>query len=300
MDGVDTEREQSAWRPVAVSGMLVLVALLCAAGCSIPAADGGSEVRDGSAWVVNGSGVQTLDLETINGACEVRGWDNPEISVRATKRSLYGTAELGRVSLNVTEGPTLGIRTVHPQPTARVSVDYVIRVPPSVGSIRIGTSNGAVLVEGVAGTISAESSNGAVRILGTGGDVEARSSNGPIEVRGANGTVTARTSNGPLSVDDAAGIGDLETSAGRLEADVRSVRGPVTVRNSNGSIELTLSPGLDAEIDAETTNGRIAVPAGLLTVAEQSDSRLRATAGDGGSRITIRTTNGDVRLTSHA
>lgn len=280
------------------TGVIVLAAVLLAAGCVVPGTGGGSEVRDVFTQTVSAVGVEALDLQTVDGACEVRQWTDPQISIQATKRSRYGQAELDRVSISVTEGRTLAVRTVPPQPLARVSVDYVVLVPASVGAVQIQTSNGAVLVDGVSARVSAQTSNGAVRVLDAGGDVAVQTSNGPVEVRGANGSVTARTSNGAVTVENASGIGDLETSNGRMTAEVRSTRGDVALRTSNGNVDLTLAAGLNAEIDAETSSGRISLPDGLLQVEERSDTRLRARAGTGGDTITVRTSNGDIGITA--
>ena len=260
---------------------------------------GGNEVRDVINRNVSAAGVEALDVQTINGAFEVRQWTEPAISIQATKRSRYGEAELDKVSISVTEGSTLSVRTEHPQPPARVVVDYVILVPASLGSVRLATSNGAVLVEGVSAAVSAESSNGAIRVQNVGSDVTARTSNGAVEIRGANGTVTARTSNGAVTVENATALGDLETSNGRLTAAVRGTQGDVTLRTSNGAIDLGLAPGLNAEIDAETSAGhRVVLPAGLLQVSEQTANRVRGTAGAGGGTVTIRTSNGDIGFTA--
>ena len=279
-------------------GVIVLASVLLTGCCGIPGTGEGAVVQEVFNQTVSAAGVTALDLQGVNGGCEVREWSEPQISIQATKRSRYGQAELDRVSVSVTEGSTLTVRTVHPTPSARVTVDYLILVPATVGTIGIKTSNGAVVADGVSAQVSAQTSNGAIRVSDIGGGASLRTSNGAVEVRGANGVVSAGTSNGAITVEDAAGLGNIETSNGRIAAEVRAVFSDVAVGTSNGAVDLSLAPGLNAVIDAETSGGQITLPAGLLQVEEQTPTRLRATAGAGGNLITVRTSNGQIRFTA--
>ncbi len=295
---VEYEKRRGLLPGACAAGAILLLALLLAAGCVSPGTGGGSEVRETFNRTVSAAGVAALDLQGVDGSCELRRSAEPQISLQATKRSRFGQAELDRVSIAVTEGSTLTVRTVHPNPPARVTVDYVILVPASLGAVQVATSNGAVLADGIPAQVSAQTSNGAVRILNAGGNVTVGTSNGAVEVLGANGTVTARTSNGAVTVENASVLGDLETSNGRLAAQVRAVGNDVTFRTSNGNIDLGLAPGLNAVIDAETSSGRVVLPTGMLRVSEQSATRVRGTAGAGGGTITVRTSNGDIGFTA--
>ena len=53
-----------------------------------------------------------------------------------------------------------------------------------------------------------------------------------------------------------------------------------------------------AEIDAETSSGRVVLPPGLLRVSEQSATRVQARPGRGGDTITVRTSNGEIVFTA--
>jgi hypothetical protein len=109
---------------------------------------------------VSAAGVTTVDLQGSNGGCEVRQGAGPLISIQATKRSPFGQAELDKVSISVTEGSTLTVRTVQPATSARVSVDYVVLVPATVDLVRVETSNGAIRVFGIGGGADLRTSNG--------------------------------------------------------------------------------------------------------------------------------------------
>ena len=58
----------------------------------------------------------------------------PQVSILAMKRNLFGNTEPDYVSVSVTEGSTFTIRTVHPQSPARVSEDHALLVPASLSS----------------------------------------------------------------------------------------------------------------------------------------------------------------------
>jgi hypothetical protein len=87
----------------------------------------------------------------------VSSWTEPRISVQATRRSLFGRAELDQVSISVTEGRTVTVRAEHPPPPARASVDYVVMVPATVGSVRVETSNGRLEAEAASPQVTSRS-----------------------------------------------------------------------------------------------------------------------------------------------
>lgn len=186
----------------------------------------------------------------------------PQVSILAMKRNLFGNTEPDYVSVSVTEGSTLTIRTVHPQSPARVSEDHALLVPASLSAVTIETSNGAVRVEGVSATVSAQTSNGAVRLMDAGSDV------------------TARMSHRAVTIENASVLGNLDTSNDRLDAEVWSARSDELLRTSNGNVDLAFAPGRNTETSAD----RISLPDGLLQLREQAETRLRALAGMGGVR----------------
>ncbi|MFP5378646.1 MAG: hypothetical protein ACLGHP_02620, partial [Vicinamibacteria bacterium] len=64
----------------------------------------------------------------------------------------------------------------------------------------------------------------------------------------------------------------------------------------NGGVNIAVPDGYSAELSARTVNGglRSDVP---LTVRGRIDREVNSTLGSGGSPVTVRTTNGGLRIT---
>ncbi len=277
---------------------LVLAAALMASGCTFPRGIPGPLATEEFDQVYPLEGMQRLDVENINGAVRIRGWEQPSVSVHAVKATQFGEGELDKVTVSVETGDGLTIRTLHPQPPARVSVNYEIQVPPQVAAIRIDSSNGEVQVEGVSANTVAATSNGRILLRNISESVEARTSNGGIEIRDILGSVQARTSNARITVVNASVTGELETSNGEIAAEIRAIPGDITLRTSNGRIRAALAPDLNATVVADTSNARIQVQGISLETEERTDTHLRGTTGIGDGLITLRTSNGEIILSN--
>jgi hypothetical protein len=275
--------------------LAILVVLTVTPGCTgVPGLEATEEFNK-TVTVEPGSNVTVINR---NGGVSVNVREGETVTVSAVKRSVYGQAELDNVRIEVTEGDPLRIETVHTGIDPRVSVQYTIFLPPTVVLQQAVTSNGPISLSGVQvnGT-NLETSNGPVRVDGApSGDLAATASNGGIEVRGAEGYVAARTSNAGITVEGSGGIADLQTSNGPISADIPAVRGDVEITSSNGAIALRLAEDLDARIVATTSNGRITVNDLPLLLDESTGTRVVGTLGEGGPKITVTTSNGNIVL----
>lgn len=130
-----------------------------------------------------------------------------------------------------------------------------------------------------AAAVSLKTSNGRISIDGGTGALELRSTNGPLEIRGAAGPVTASTSNGPISASLAA-VG----------------ASPVSLETTNGRIDLAVPGDARATLDASCTNGRIDVSGLTLESSEQSRRHVVGRLNGGGAAVSVRTTNGGIRV----
>lgn len=124
------------------------------------------------------------------------------------------------------------------------------------------------------------------------------SNNGDVDVTNVAGAVVISSTNGDVKGTALRGGLDVRSTNGRVTLDMASVsKDPIDVRNTNGTIDLTLPPSASANLDLSTTNGtfnRGTLPMELT--GEQTKRRMRARMNDGGTPITLSTTNGNIRL----
>ena len=221
-----------------------------------------------------------LKATTLNGQIEIYAWDGDNVSFNAVKKSSFGQEELDNVEINVIESENqieieakyIGQRTTTP------SVDMNIKVPRNV-------------------TVdSATTSNGAVQISGTKGNTSTHSSNGAIIIEDVDGYVKASTSNGNIDIQGTTGVDDLETSNGRIYAEIFDFKDDIDIRSSNGRITVYINPSLNADIDMTTSNGQISISGLSLNITISEEKHKVGKLGDGGNKLNIHTSNGNINL----
>jgi DUF4097 and DUF4098 domain-containing protein YvlB len=123
--------------------------------------------------------------------------------------------------------------------------------------------------------------NGAVRVGAVDGSVEVAGVNGRVEIASAAGTASFSGINGNVTV-----------ALQRLDSEGISLKG------INGNIELQLPDNANATLEAKGMNGRVVSELPGVSVDEPKHGYYSAKIGSGGSEITAKGINGNIRLTS--
>jgi hypothetical protein len=138
-------------------------------------------------------------------------------------------------------------------------VDYRIEVPDGV-NLHVGTVNGDVSVDRVAGDVHASTVNGDVEVE-SGGNAEASTVNGSIRA----------------------------SMAQDLKDDLR-------FSTVNGSVTVSLPARANADVEASTVNGGMESDFPLTIQGRFSNRSMRGTIGDGGHRLKLNTVNGGITI----
>ena len=276
-------------------GILIAVAVLWAR----PSVAQDSKIwQDGQDWVqvVTGTlpAARVLKVTTPIGSVQVTGGSQKGIQYTVTKRICMGEAEARRqletfrVS-SASRGETALIEaSAEHGRYKRFSVQFTITVPRELGSLKVETSAGSIVVKSIAGmvavatsgggislndiggNIAASTAGGSIDVGNSGGDVSLETQGGGITLRKVKGRVTASTAGGSIFVESAdqavvaetAGGsinvkkcgGDLKASTAGGSLDVGDVNGAATLESSGGSIRLTSATGA---VKANTAGGGI-------------------------------------------
>jgi DUF4097 and DUF4098 domain-containing protein YvlB len=224
----------------------------------------------------------TFSLTNVNGNITIETWAREELEVQAEKAVRGQRENLDRIKIEIDSDPaSVVITTVFPKiPRFRGRVTYEIKVPEDIDLEMVGSVNGSVRIFGPLEDVKARTSNGSIRLEGASGQISCTTTNGNVEAMDIQGEILARSTNGSL----------------RLE--IASVVDDITATTTNGSITLEIGSGnIDADLKARTTNGRIYVDFPVTLQAGYSSRRMvEGKIGDGGPLITLRTTNGSVRI----
>lgn len=224
----------------------------------------------------------TFSLVNVNGPIVIKTWNRDEVDIQAEK-SVRGRREnLDKIKIEIESGThRIMVNTVFPKIRGfRGKVSYEIKVPEGLELEKIKTFNGNI------------------KIFGPVTDVRATTTNGDISIREASGQLVFHTTNGNVNTEAVHGEINARSTNGSIYLEVDSVSDEITARTTNGGIFLTIdSKNIDADVEARTTNGRISIDFPVTIQSGQiSKRRLDGRIGDGGPLISLKTTNGPVKI----
>lgn len=196
----------------------------------------------------------------------------------------------------------------------RLQVEYYIRVPEKF-DLDIHTGGGGIAVTDIEGTIEVETSGGSLNFTGAKGDIRGRTSGGSISLRECDGEIDiktsggsinmervtgdvyARTSGGSINVEEVRGSIDASTSGGSVTAEIlEQPSSPCRLTTSGGSVTVYLSETIKANIDAETSAGKIKSDFPLKVRGKYVSHELRGEINGGGPEIFLRTSAGNINI----
>jgi hypothetical protein len=217
--------------------------------------------------------VRIVDLDARgNGGVVVRGWDRPDVHVRARVLVYADSDAEARQMASEIRLVTTGGRIRAEGPSRERgwwrdrgwSVSFELEVPQSA-ELNVTATNGGVSVRDVRGRMDLRTVNGGISLDDVSGDIRGETTNGGVDVR-----MTSDKWEGPA----------------------------LEVRTVNGGISLALPSDLSAELDARAVNGGIQLDYPITVTGLISSRReLRGTIGAGGPRIRASATNGGIRIT---
>jgi DUF4097 and DUF4098 domain-containing protein YvlB len=221
-----------------------------------------------------------LKVTNINGEIKIVSWNSNNVSIHAVTESFQGNDELEKIRIEVVEiNDLIDIETKFlGTGSVKASTDMTIKVPTFITVDNVTTSNGEV------------------RISGTKGNITAHSSNGDMIIEDVDGYVKVSSSNGKIEVKETTGIDDLHTSNGEIHTEIFDFKDDVNITSSNGKITVYINPSLNADIEMRTSNGDISMSGVTLTITRSEEKHMEGTLGEGGNKIFIQTSNGDIQL----
>ena len=224
----------------------------------------------------------TFSLVNLNGPVTIETWNRDSVEIRAEKSVRGHRDNLDKIKIEVESGSHgVSVNTVFPKiRTFRGKVRYEIKVPEGIQLEKIRTVNGDVYIDGPVS------------------DVRASTTNGNISINGASGELYFSTTNGRVTAEDVHGEITAKSTNGRITLDIESITDGITARTTNGGIFLTIgSKDFDADIEAGTTNGRVTIDFPVTIQGGKISKRhLDGRIGDGGPLISLKTTNGGIKI----
>ncbi len=198
-----------------------------------------------------------------NGGITVRGWDGPDVRIRA-KIQTWGASEQeaqaqAKATLITTTGNSL--RATMPSTSQHGAVSFEVFVPRRTALV-LSTNNGGISLAGLQGTIDFHAQNGGVSLAELGGQV------------------TGKTINGGLSIK----LNGQQWEGSGLD-----------VATTNGGITWQVPANYSAQFFTSTNGGGIKT---TLPVSKSNGQyqEVKANLGSGGQAVKAITTNGSVTI----
>jgi len=226
----------------------------------------------------------TFNLKNVNGSITITTWKEDKVDIKALKTTKGDPDKLKEVKIEV-EATTnsVSVNTIFPKwKNIRVSVNYEVKVPQGVNLGKVRSTNGSVYITGPVG------------------DTNASTTNGRIELDGAKGTISLSSTNGRIEAVNIKGELDVDTTNGTIVLEMLSFEDTIKARTTNGSITLRIGSleKVNADFSARTVNGSISLDLPVtLKSMKKSRRSLEGQIGQGGPEISLRTTNGSIKIT---
>ncbi len=254
-----------------------------------------------------------LRVELDSGSIVIESHDREEVRVDALAAGMGAgrldfefSAEGDEVKLKGRPGGWMPAVLGSPHVRVRVrvptefSVDIrtgggAIEIEELEGEVRARSSGGAIEMGRIRGDVDVETSGGAIEAGEIDGELRARTSGGPIRVFAVTGSVEARTSGGPIEILGAGDRVEADTSGGAIS--VRFSEAPSGVlETSGGNIDVEFPEDEGMDLDARTSGGSVRIDEELRVRGRVEPSRVEAELNEGGDRLRLRTSGGDIRI----
>jgi len=204
------------------------------------------------------------------------------VDIQAEKAVRGRRENLDKIKIEIESGSgRITVNTIFPKiRNFRGRVSYEIKVPEGLELEKIKTVNGNV---DISGPVT---------------DVRATTTNGDISISEASGQLICSTTNGNVNAEDVSGEISARSTNGSIHLDIDSLSDEITARTTNGGISLTIdSKDIDADVEASTTNGRVTIDFPVTIQSGRiSKRRLDGRIGNGGPLISLKTTNGPIKI----
>jgi len=234
------------------------------------------------------TGTPELNMRSGDVNIRIEPWEKNYISVDLTTTNWkigQGAGELEITDYQRDNYIEVNIRehgTVHFGWSRSKRGDAVVRMPANA-KLNIQTSDGHLSVSQMKG------------------DMRLRTSDGRLEGRDLEGNLDASTSDGRLSVNGKFTSLRTHSSDGRTEVRVEPGSRMDTgwdLRTSDGGIRLELPKDFSANLDVHVGDGHLDLDIPVTVQGRFGSHDMRGKIGQGGALLTVRSSDGSVRISS--
>lgn len=249
-------------------------------------------------------------ISNQDGAVRVGVWQQPQVRVIARRRASALTREAERklmslMSLRTEQrGPDLFVEGRVERFSAFGWLSYSLQLDvtvPQKADVQVRCADGSIQIVGIEGSIEARTRDGHIEARELTGEVSLSSDDGHLQLENVSGRVRADTSDGSIQYRGRPERLELRTADGSISAEIlpgAKMGSNWTVRTFDGSINVVLPPDLDANLDADTRDGRVLVNLPGVQGNPRA-GRFSGKLNHGGYLLVVHTSDGSIHVGSH-
>lgn len=209
----------------------------------------------------------TVALENISGDITISTWGESRAEIVAVKTGPAEQLDLVEVSIDA-QPSRLRIKTIYPERSNKVSVNFNLKVPRNVNLDSIRSISGDIEIGQIEGRVVSRSVSGSVTVKGVGQDADVDSVSGDATVSDVSGRASVHSVSGDVDASHVTGDADAKTVSGDVR--VRQVNGYIHAESVSGDIRISDSD--PTSVKASTTSGDIHF-AGSLSAGGRYDMK---------------------------
>lgn len=285
--------------------VLAALAALAAPACTIDVRGNEAVVREEKRFTVKGE--PELQLRTFDGSIRLRSWDRNEVLVEIERRGPDTETAKALVVESSQQGNKVTVEAqqpnrggIHLGSFRSPSVSLTVTAPRRM-RLEARTGDGSIAADDLTGTIQVNTGDGSIRIRRVEGALTAHTGDGSIDVDEVTGRLEASSGDGSITVNGRLEAVDVHSGDGsvRVSADDGStVKNDWSITTGDGSIAVQLPTNIDAELDAESNDGRVRANGFTGLATSQGDDRgsVRGRLGNGGRTLRLRSGDGSISI----
>jgi len=247
------------------------------------------------------SGRANVHLDTNDGSVRVTTSDTKQVELRVIYNGYTLDKNLKIESKQDGDRVELSAReTMHWGWGVHVSRGLRLEVRmPKNADLTVESGDGSVESEAVMGSVDIHTGDGHIKVAGAKGQIKLRTGDGSIEGRDLDGQIDADSGDGHITLDGRFDSLNIRTGDGSINAHAQpgsKVISSWSIHTGDGSVDLALPGDLNANIDAQTNDGRISLGIPVMVEGQFSNSQIRGKMNSGGAPVKIHTGDGSIRL----
>jgi DUF4097 and DUF4098 domain-containing protein YvlB len=242
-----------------------------------------------------------VTIESDEGRVEIVAWDRKEVAVHVESGSWRIGSQLRLNAEQKGSDVSISALTPHGWFSFDVSVRE-LRIEVSVpreADLEIRTRDGAVVIPPLTGRVDVSTGDGDITLRGVRGDIRLVSGDGGIDAEDLDGKLSASTGDGHIRVSGRFDALELGSGDGRVAAEAEPgsvIRDGWSLHTGDGQLSLRLPPGLKADLEAQSLDGRITFDVPVEVTGEWGHSHLRGRMNGGGPPLRLHSGDGSIRV----